>query len=504
MKFQNRIQKAKRRLLLGALLLTGSIVNSDSSYAQEKAAAPKLDLVQANTDEQPRLTPMTRAAMKQYLEDLKYRKLRIPLPELSDAEKKRALEDPRAGGYESRLRSNYLTDATNAYLTFGGSPARGFPNNPNRPNQPTESKLTLDYGFKVRMFWIAARANNCQYCLGHQESKLLAEGMTEDAIASLDSDWSQFPDKERVAFALAKKLTSQPYTVTDKDIDDCRHFYSDLQIIEMIGSVAGNNAINRWKEGAGIPQSSNGGNFGASRGTAPSTSSEEHSYLTPTSEKFAKAVSKVAVAAAPVKEGADSVPTQYERPTLEVGEALTAKLKMAETRKPRLPLADVATTREVMGDIVGSDNPPAWMRLLAHFPVAGKRLADAMVANKKSDQLDEKLQSMIDWVVARQDGAWYLTGLAKRDMEKLGGDAELMKTLDGDLSKPSSKLSERERILLILCKNVAASPIILTDKQVAEAVDVAGARAVTQAINYTCYRASLDRITEAAGLALQN
>ncbi len=495
------LQKAKRRILLGALLLSSGFISASSCYAQEKAAPPKLDLVQSNPEDQPRLTPMTRAAMKQYLEDLKYRTLRIPLPELSDAEKKKALEDPRANGYESRLRSNYLTDATNAYLTFGGSPARGFPSSPGRVNNPPDSKLSLDYGFKVRMFWIAARANNCQYCLGHQESKLLAEGMSEDAIASLDSDWSQFPENERAAFALAKRLTSQPYLVSDKDIDDCRPFYNDLQIIEMIGSVAGNNAINRWKEGAGIPQSSNGGNFGAPRGSAASSSTEEHSYLTPTSDKFAKTVSKVAVANTAAADGAQAVPTRYQRPPLEVGEALAAKLKLAETRKPRLPLADVATTKEVMGEIAGQGEPPAWMRLLAHYPVAGKRLADAVMASRKSDELDPKLQAMIDWVVARQDGAWYLTALAKRDLEKLGVSPDLIKTLDGDLSQPNGLVTDRERAMLILAKNLAASPIVLTDKQVADAVAVAGPRAVTQAINYTCYRASLDRITEAAGLS---
>ncbi len=476
-----------------------------TSNAQEQPATPKLDLVQSNAEDQPRSTPITRAAMKQYLEDLKNRVPRIPLPEMTEAEKKRALEDPRASGYEGRLRSNYLSDGVNSYLTFGGSPARGYPGNANRAANPVESKLTLDYGFKVRLFWIAARVNNCQYCLGHQESKLLAVGMTEDQIAALDSDWEQFPENERVAFALAKMLTNQPYLISDKEIDACRPFYSDLQLIEMIGSVAGNNAINRWKEGTGIPQSTNGGNFGGpTRDASQATHSEAHSYLTPTSDQYASKLSKVAVLDNRSSTNAHASATRYQRPPLETGEALAKKLREVESRKPRLPLAEETTTREVMGELIGAEKPAQWLRLLAHYPVAGRRLADAVVASRKSDQLDAKLQAKIDWLVARQDGAWYMASLAKRDLEKLGCSPALLVTLDGDLVTPSQELSERDIALLTVAKNLAASPIVLTDKQVSNAVSVAGARAVTQVINYTCYRASLDRITEAAGLSAGN
>jgi hypothetical protein len=53
---------------------------------------------------------------------------------------------------------------------------------------------------------------------------------------------------------------------------------------------------------------------------------------------------------------------------------------------------------------------------------------------------------------------------------------------------------------LIVAKNLAASPIVLTDAQVDAAIRVAGPKAVTQVINYTTFRTAFDRITEAAGL----
>ena len=167
-----------REPVLAAILTVSSMLSGEAlPSAQAFDESTALKLVEPNKADQPRKTPVTREAMKQYLEDLKDRTPRIPLPELSEEETKQAQENPRQFGYEARLRKFYLGDAPNAYLTFGGAPVGGFPNlqTPSRPN-PQDPALSLDYGFKVRMFWIAARANNCQYCLGHQESKLLEIG----------------------------------------------------------------------------------------------------------------------------------------------------------------------------------------------------------------------------------------------------------------------------------------------------------------------------------------
>jgi hypothetical protein len=107
---------------------------------------------------------------------------------------------------------------------------------------------------------------------------------------------------------------------------------------------------------------------------------------------------------------------------------------------------------------------------------------------------------MLDWVVARQDRAWYAIRLADEDIEKAKVSKSTVQALDGDLSQSSAHLTERDRLLLIVAKNLAASPIVLTDAQVDDAIRVAGPRAVTQVINYTTFRAAFDRITEAAGL----
>ena len=233
-----------------------------------RALAMGLLLASAGTvkADEPRPVPLTRPEMKQFLEDMKARKPRIPLPELTADEKAKLGE--REAGYEARLRTLYLPEGWG----FGGPrPAASAGGAAPAPaagglGRNTDPNMSLDYAFKTELFWIVSRANNCQYCQGHQESKLLAAGLKEDEIAALDGDWSEFTPAQRSAFAFARKLTYEPDHLTDADIDGLRKDYKDLQILEMILSVAGNNAINRWKEGAGVPQSSGGGNF--SRRTA--------------------------------------------------------------------------------------------------------------------------------------------------------------------------------------------------------------------------------------------
>jgi Arc/MetJ family transcription regulator len=58
--------------------------------------------------------------------------------------------------------------------------------------------------------------------------------------------------------------------------------------------------------------------------------------------------------------------------------------------------------------------------------------------------------------------------------------------------------------LFALASKLAATPIVLTDDDVAEAVQLAGPRDTVQLISYTTVRASFDRITEAAGLQLED
>jgi hypothetical protein len=431
---------------------------------------------------EPRPTPLTRPEMKQLIEDMKARKPRIPLPELTEEDKKK-LGD-RTQGYEARLRYHYMSGTGEGR---GGS-GFGF--------GPTGTEATLDNTFKVQLFWIVSRANNCQYCQGHQESKLLRAGQKEDDIAALDGDWNEFTDAQRVAFAFGRKFTNEPHRLADADIDGLRKHYKDEQILEMILSMAGNNAINRWKEGTGVPQSAGGGGFG---GKEPADPAAKHTYLTPTSDKYKSIVTKVSPLVRDEKTGEPTRQTLCRRPAPEPRAEVEKALEAARKRTPRLPLVDDEKARAIVPEDFPKGALPQWVRLLATFPAQGKgRVAAQWAAEEKGD-LKPVLKAQVSWIIARQDRAWYATGEAKNRLVALGQTEDQIYKLDGDWKD----FTPTDRALFTVAKKLAASPVVLTDDEVTAAVKLAGARDVVQLISYVTTRASFDRITEAAGLRIE-
>ena len=57
--------------------------------------------------------------------------------------------------------------------------------------------------------------------------------------------------------------------------------------------------------------------------------------------------------------------------------------------------------------------------------------------------------------------------------------------------------------MFTVARKLAASPVILTDNDVDEALKQTSPRDVVQLINFVTTRAAFDRITEAAGLSLE-
>jgi alkylhydroperoxidase family enzyme len=458
----------------------------------------------------PRPVPLTRPEMKRLLEDMKQRKPRIPLPEpTAEEQEKLAAENPGrvGGGYEGRLRSLYLPAGTG--FSGGTRPAgdkAGTKGDPGKTGtrgtggfgqREQEPGMTLSYAFKVELFWIVSRTNNCQYCMGHQESKLLGAGLKEDQIAALDSDWSRFTPAEQVAFAYARKFTHEPHKLGDADIEALRKHYTDLQILEMSLSMAGNNAINRWKEGVGVPQSPSGGGF---RGTGPAPAEAPvQTYLTPTSEEFTSVITKVAPYLPDEKTGKPTTLSLYSRPKLESRDEVEKALAAAKVRRPRLPLVDEAKAREIYGEAWTDKAMPPWARLLANFPREGKSRALGIQSADEKGDLKPLLKAQVSWIIARQDRAWYATGVAKQKLLALGLSDDEVYKLDGSWEK----YSPAERAMFTVARKLAASPVILTDADVDEALQLTSPRDVTQLINYVTTRAAFDRLTEAAGLSLQ-
>jgi hypothetical protein len=324
--------------------------------------------------------------------------------------------------------------------------------------------------------------------------------MKEDEIAALDSEWSAFSPAEQAAFSFGRKFTHEPQQLCDGDIDALRKHYKDHQILEMILSMAQNNSTNRWKEGVAVPQSSYA--VGARRNGDANTTAEpprKRVYLTPTSEAFKERITTVAPFRTDEKAEGTRRSTVCERPQLESREEVEQKLEAARKRSPRLPLADEDKTRALLPGDWPKESLPQWVRLLANFPVSGKsQIVRFRAADEKGD-LSPLLKAQVSWIIARQDRAWYAAGEAQRRLKTLGRSDEQVYALDGDWSG----FTPTERALFTVAKKLAASPIVLTDHDVAQAVKLAGPRDVVQLVSYVTGRAAFDRITEAAGLRLE-
>jgi hypothetical protein len=249
-----------------------------------------------------------------------------------------------------------------------------------------------------------------------------------------------------------------------------------------------------------VPQSEGGGGFGRrSEGAVAATEAptRTHSYLTPTSAQYQTVASLVA----PVfrdEAGKATHRTVFARSKLESRAEALESLEKARRRSLRLPLVDQAKAREILGEDAPQRPLPQWMRLVVNFPQSGKRLVTSTrFADEKGD-LSPLVKAQASWIIARQDRAWYALGQAQARLQALGQTDDQIFALDGSWDEFTAK----DRALFTLALHLAASPVVLTDDEVAAAVKLAGPRDVVQMISYTTNRASFDRITEAAGLAI--
>jgi alkylhydroperoxidase family enzyme len=95
--------------------------------------------------------------------------------------------------------------------------------------------------------------------------------LKEERVATLDGDWSEFTEAERAAFALALKLTYEPHLVGNSDLEGLRKHYKDLQVLEIVFTIAGNNSTNRWTEALGFRRRKRSGPCSARRASRERT-----------------------------------------------------------------------------------------------------------------------------------------------------------------------------------------------------------------------------------------
>jgi AhpD family alkylhydroperoxidase len=411
--------------------------------------------------------PPTRPAMKQALEEQKRVKPRLPLPPWTEEEK--AKSDGRRLVNNGRMRTLYLPEELR-----GGNFFRG-----------RDPAMTLDPTFKTLLFWIVSRVNDCRYCMGHQERKLAVAGLSEDRIAALDCAWSNYTPAEQAAFALARKLTYEPHALNDKDIEALRKHYKDLQILEIVLTVANNNSTNRWTGGLNITQEDDGSFFAKEERAKPEVL---RTFLTPTADAYKTRRSTTLPA------GAD-----WKRPALGTRDEAEAALAARRARRPRLPLVEEDAARALLPADWPKGPLPQWVRLLAHFPKSGVARVVSLRTAQDKGELSPRLKAQLDWIAARHDRAWYALGHAKRRLIALGLSEEEIYRLDA----PGNSYTAAERAAFNLARKLTVHPPSVDDADIAALRKLYGDKQTAELIYRVCNAAFFDRLTEACGLQLE-
>jgi len=94
--------------------------------------------------------------------------------------------------------------------------------------------------------------------MGHSEMLLAVAGLTPDGIDArarrlADGEWSEFSPAERLVFRFARKLTAEPWAVTDDDVKALTETFGRHRALDLIWHVAWGNYMTRVADAFQLP-----------------------------------------------------------------------------------------------------------------------------------------------------------------------------------------------------------------------------------------------------------
>jgi uncharacterized peroxidase-related enzyme len=109
---------------------------------------------------------------------------------------------------------------------------------------------TLDHPLKQLIAYVASNATGCRYCQAHTAARSVEFGLDVERIErAFEFETSDlFTDPERAVLRLARDAALVPNGVTDEHFERLRRFYSDDEIVEIVGVIALFGWLNRWND----------------------------------------------------------------------------------------------------------------------------------------------------------------------------------------------------------------------------------------------------------------
>ena len=98
---------------------------------------------------------------------------------------------------------------------------------------------------------IVSRASGCQYCSAHTGFQATRSGGVEEEKIEAAFEYETSPlftDAERAALRVAQAAAAVPNSVTDEDFTELKKYYTDRQIVEIVGQISVFGFLNRWND----------------------------------------------------------------------------------------------------------------------------------------------------------------------------------------------------------------------------------------------------------------
>ncbi|MGV6851417.1 MAG: carboxymuconolactone decarboxylase family protein [bacterium] len=147
------------------------------------------------------------------------------------------------------LFENILGFIPNSILTMQRKPAivEGFSALTKAVMDPNGE---VDPGFKRLLAHFVSAAAGCQYCQAHTLLAADIAGISDQKLAELWSykESSLYSDAERVALDFALATGSVPNTVDEELQQQMRQYWSENQIVEILGAISLYGFLNRWND----------------------------------------------------------------------------------------------------------------------------------------------------------------------------------------------------------------------------------------------------------------
>jgi uncharacterized peroxidase-related enzyme len=114
---------------------------------------------------------------------------------------------------------------------------------------------SVDRGFKRIIAHVASRAAGCQYCMAHTAGGALHFGVEDKKLAAV---WEYqtsplYSRAERTTLDFAIAAAAVPNAVTDAMFAELRKYWTEEQIVEIVGVISLFGFLNRWNDTLATP-----------------------------------------------------------------------------------------------------------------------------------------------------------------------------------------------------------------------------------------------------------